>query len=62
MQYYLALPKLKNMLEMSPHSKSHRKRKKNQIISWSELIFEDRNLKSLADGRSVLRACQYHKF
>ena len=28
MQYYLALPKLKNTLEMSPHSKSHRKRKK----------------------------------
>ena len=38
------------------------KKKNHENISWSELIQEDRGLKSLADGRSIMQARQYFKF
>ena len=51
-------PALSNLSdgEMVPHSKLR------QNVSLSELIFEDRSLKSLADARSVAQTRQYFKF
>lgn len=60
MQYHPALPNLKNILMGKWHLIQNPIAKKSyQSISWSELISEYRSIKSLADGRVVLPACQY---
>ena len=61
-QYHPALPKLKNILMGKWHLTQIKSEKNHQNISWSKLIYEDRGLKSLADGRNVMQARQYFKF
>ena len=54
-QYHPALPKLKNILMGKWHLIQNYIGKNNhQNISWSDLMYEDRILKSFANGRSVM--------
>ena len=54
MQYHVALRNLKNILMGNWHLVQNYIGKKSSKISWSEVIYEDRSLKSLVDGRSVM--------
>ena len=62
-QYYQALSKLKNILMWKWHLiQNYIAKKKHQNICRSELIYEDKSLKSLVDGKSVEQARQYFNF
>ena len=63
-QYHPASPNLKKILMRKWYLIQNytAKKKNHQNISWSELIQEDRGLKSLANGRSIMQARQYFKF
>ena len=61
--YHPALSKSKKILMGKWHLIQNYIGKKNhQNVSWSELIYEDRSIKSLAEARSVRQAHQYFKF